>query len=159
MGASHARLLVQEGAKVVIGDLLDEDGTALAAELGEDNARYVHLDVTSESDWEAAIRAATDRFGGLDILVNNAGMFLGKSSEEATLAEWHKLCGINLTGVFLGTKMALRLTGSNLLDASKDEQFNKFDTLGEQIERDFDEYEIETESAGPVVQMIMRYTF
>jgi outer membrane receptor protein involved in Fe transport len=58
-----------------------------------------------------------------------------------------------------GKQMALRLTGSNLLNASKDEQFNKFDTLGEQIERDFDEYEVETESAGPVVQLIARYTF
>ncbi len=58
-----------------------------------------------------------------------------------------------------GQQMALRLTGSNLLDASKDERFNKFDTLGDQIERDFDEYEVESESAGPVVQMILRYTF
>lgn len=58
-----------------------------------------------------------------------------------------------------GKQMALRLTGSNLLDASKDEQFNKFDTLGDQIDRDFDEYEVETESAGPVVQLIARYTF
>ena len=56
-------------------------------------------------------------------------------------------------------QMALRLTGSNLLDASKDEVFNKFNTLGEQIDRDFDEYEVESESAGPVVQMILRYTF
>lgn len=58
-----------------------------------------------------------------------------------------------------GKQMALRLTGSNLLDASKDEQFNKFDTLGDQIDRDFDEYEVESESAGPVVQLIARYTF
>ncbi|MBK6727681.1 MAG: TonB-dependent receptor [Xanthomonadales bacterium] len=58
-----------------------------------------------------------------------------------------------------GKQMALRLTGSNLLDASKDEQFNKFDTLTDQIDRDFDEYEVETESAGPVVQLIARYTF
>lgn len=58
-----------------------------------------------------------------------------------------------------GKQVALRLTGSNLLDASKDEQFNKFDTLGDQIDRDFDEYELETEQAGPVVQLIARYTF
>jgi hypothetical protein len=55
--------------------------------------------------------------------------------------------------------MAVRLTGSNLLNASKDERFNKFNTLGEQIDRDFDEYEVESETAGPVVQMILRYTF
>jgi 3(or 17)beta-hydroxysteroid dehydrogenase len=109
IGAETARLMSQVGAKVVIGDILDERGreTVRALQSAGGQALYVHLDVTSESDWDAAIKATTDRFDGLDILVNNAGMFLGKSSEEATLAEWHKLCGINLTGVFLGTKAAL----------------------------------------------------
>ena len=109
IGAETAKLMSQVGAKVVIGDILDERGreTVRALQSSGGQALYVHLDVTSESDWEAAIKAGTDRFGGLDILVNNAGMFLGKSSEEATLAEWRKLCGINLTGVFLGTKSAL----------------------------------------------------
>jgi 3(or 17)beta-hydroxysteroid dehydrogenase len=75
---------------------------------------YTRLDVTREEDWSAVVTAVTDRFGGLDILVNNAGVFLGTSLEEATLADWHRLCGVNLTGVFLGTKLsvpALRESG------------------------------------------------
>ena len=63
--------------------------------------------MTSEEDWTAAIAATVARFGGLDILVNNAGLFLGKGIEEASLDEWHRLCAVNLTGVFLGTKHAL----------------------------------------------------
>jgi 3(or 17)beta-hydroxysteroid dehydrogenase len=63
--------------------------------------------VTREDDWNAAVAAATGRFGRLDILVNNAGVFLAKSLEEASLADWQRLCGVNLTGVFLGTKLAL----------------------------------------------------
>lgn len=63
--------------------------------------------MTSEDDWNAAIGAATARWGGLDILVNNAGMFLGKGIEEASLDEWDRLCAVNLTGVFLGTKLAV----------------------------------------------------
>ena len=109
IGAETARRMVLAGAKVAIGDILDERGQQTVAELkaagGE--AMYVHLDVTSESDWTASVNAVVAKFGGLDILVNNAGMFLGKGSEEATLADWHRLCGINLTGVFLGSKLAL----------------------------------------------------
>jgi 3(or 17)beta-hydroxysteroid dehydrogenase len=63
--------------------------------------------VTSEADWTEALSAVTGRFGGLDILVNNAGVFLGKGIEEATLGDWHRVCAVNLTGVFLGTKLAL----------------------------------------------------
>jgi 3(or 17)beta-hydroxysteroid dehydrogenase len=63
--------------------------------------------VTREADWSAAVAATLARFGGLDILVNNAGLFLGKGVEEASLDEWHRLCPVNLTGVFLGTKHAL----------------------------------------------------
>ena len=70
-------------------------------------AIYTRLDVTREDDWTAAIVAVTARFGALDILVNNAGLFLGMDIEEATLADWHRLCAVNLTGVFLGTKLAL----------------------------------------------------
>ena len=107
MGASHARLLVQEGAKVVIGDLLDEDGTALAAELGEDNARYVHLDVTDYAQWEAAVAAATEAFGRLDIVVNNAGIANFGPIEDYTIDAWQKIIDINLTGVFYGIKAAI----------------------------------------------------
>ena len=67
---------------------------------------YVHLDVTREEDWTAAVDLATGRFGKLDILVNNAGVFIGKSIEEISLDEWNRLVAVNMTGVFLGTKLA-----------------------------------------------------
>ncbi len=109
IGAETARLMAEAGAKVAIGDVLDERGcdTVRAIESAGAAATYTRLDVTREEDWTAAITAVTDRFGGLDILVNNAGVFLGINIEEATLADWHRLCAVNLTGVFLGTKLAL----------------------------------------------------
>jgi 3(or 17)beta-hydroxysteroid dehydrogenase len=106
IGAETARLMVEAGAKVAIGDVLDERGRETAYALGE-TALYVQLDVTGEDDWTAAIAATIDRFGKLDILVNNAGLFLGKDIEAASLAEWGRLCAVNLTGVFLGTKLCL----------------------------------------------------
>ena len=106
IGAETARLMVEAGARVVIGDVLDETGRETARALG-DAALYVHLDVTGEEDWNAAVAAATGRFGKLDILVNNAGLFLGKDIESVTLAEWERLSAVNLTGVFLGTKLCL----------------------------------------------------
>ncbi len=106
IGGETARLMVEAGATVAIGDLLDERGLETARTLG-DAALYVHLDVTSEKDWTAAVAAALARFGKLDILVNNAGLFLGKDIEAASLAEWERLCAVNLTGVFLGTKLCL----------------------------------------------------
>ena len=118
IGAETARLMAEAGAKVAVGDVLDERGqeTVRAIESAGAEAIYTRLDVTREEDWTAAVSAVTDRFGGLDILVNNAGVFLGMSLEEATLADWHRLCGVNLTGVFLGTKLsalALRESGQH----------------------------------------------
>jgi NAD(P)-dependent dehydrogenase (short-subunit alcohol dehydrogenase family) len=109
IGAETARMMVEAGAKVAIGDVLDERGRETAQTIAgtEDAAIYVHLDVTREEDWTAAIATTVARYGGLDILVNNAGLFLGKGIEEASLDEWHRLCAVNLTGVFLGTKLAL----------------------------------------------------
>src|SRR5215471_17465857 len=109
IGAETARLMAEAGAKVAIGDVLDERGQDTAREIeGAGGAAiYTRLDVTREEDWAAAVGAAAQRFGGLDILVNNAGVFLGMSLEEANLADWHRLCAVNLTGVFLGTKLAL----------------------------------------------------
>ncbi|QNE47459.1 SDR family oxidoreductase [Glaciihabitans sp. INWT7] len=103
MGAAHARLLVAEGAKVVLGDVLDADGEALAVELGE-AARYVHLDVTQESDWASALEVTLAQFGHLDVLVNNAGIANGSPIAEFPLALWQKTLEINLTGSFLGMK-------------------------------------------------------
>jgi 3(or 17)beta-hydroxysteroid dehydrogenase len=106
IGAETARLMIEAGAKVAIGDILDERGRETARSLGE-AALYHHLDVTSEASWRDMIAAVTAKWGGLDILVNNAGMFLGKGIEEASLEEWSRLAAINLTGVFLGTKLAI----------------------------------------------------
>ncbi len=106
IGAETARLMVEAGARVAIGDILDERGRETARGLG-DAALYHHLDVTSEASWQEMIAAVTAKWGGLDILVNNAGMFLGKGIEEASIEEWSRLAAINLTGVFLGTKLAI----------------------------------------------------
>lgn len=106
IGGETAKLMIEAGAKVAIGDVLDERGRETARALGS-NALYHHLDVTGEDDWRAAVAATVSAFGGIDILVNNAGMFLGKGIEEASLDEWHRLVAINMTGVFLGTKLTL----------------------------------------------------
>jgi NAD(P)-dependent dehydrogenase (short-subunit alcohol dehydrogenase family) len=106
IGAETARLMVEAGARVAVADVLDERGRETARALG-DAALYLRLDVTSEDDWNDAAAAVVARFGKLDILVNNAGLFLGKDLESATLAEWERLCAVNLTGVFLGTKLCL----------------------------------------------------
>ncbi|BBA86208.1 MULTISPECIES: glucose 1-dehydrogenase [Mycobacterium] len=106
MGASHARLLVQEGAKVVIGDILDEEGKALAEEIG-DAARYVHLDVTQPDQWEAAVATAVDEFGKLDVLVNNAGIVALGQLKKFDLGKWQKVIDVNLTGTFLGMRAAV----------------------------------------------------
>jgi len=108
IGGETARLMAEAGARVVVADVLDDAGRATVAAIraagGE--AEYAHLDVTREADWTAAIDLATSRFGKLDILVNNAGVFIGKAIEEISLDEWNLLVAVNMTGVFLGTKLA-----------------------------------------------------
>lgn len=106
MGASHARAFVREGAKVMIADINDDDGAALAAELG-DAARYVHLDVTSPDDWAAAVQATLAAFGSLNVLVNNAGILDGGALGNYPVERWQRILDINLTGPFLGTTAAL----------------------------------------------------
>jgi 3alpha(or 20beta)-hydroxysteroid dehydrogenase len=101
MGASHARAMVAQGAKVVLGDILDEEGEALAAELG-DAAAYVHLDVTDRDQWAAAVAIAVERFGKLNVLVNNAGIANFGTIGEYTPDQWDTMIAINLTGVFNG---------------------------------------------------------
>jgi 3alpha(or 20beta)-hydroxysteroid dehydrogenase len=106
MGASHAQMLVAEGAKVVIGDILDDKGKALADELG-DAARYVPLDVTDADQWDAAVAVANSEFGSLTGLVNNAGIVaLGKIG-KFDMAKWQKVIDVNLTGTFLGMQAAV----------------------------------------------------
>ena len=105
MGASHARTLVAEGAKVVIGDLLDDQGKALAEELG-DNARFVHLDVAQPDQWTSAVECAVGEFGLLNVLVNNAGIFSGGLLPDTDFADWQRVLGINLNGTFLGLRAA-----------------------------------------------------
>jgi 3alpha(or 20beta)-hydroxysteroid dehydrogenase len=106
MGASHARLLVGEGAKVVIGDLLDAEGKALADELG-DRARFVHLDVTEPEQWTSAVSYAVDEFGSLDVLVNNAGIVDGALLPDTDFADWQRIIEVNLNGTFLGLRAAV----------------------------------------------------
>ncbi|OBA83971.1 3-alpha-hydroxysteroid dehydrogenase [Mycobacterium sp. 1164966.3] len=106
MGAQHARMLVAEGAKVVIGDILDDEGKALADEIG-DAARYVHLDVTQLEQWEAAVATATADFGKLDVLVNNAGIVALGQLRKFDMDKWQKVIDVNLTGTFLGMRVAV----------------------------------------------------
>ena len=105
MGATHARAIVAEGGKAVIGDLLDEEGTALATELG-DAAVFTHLDVTSAEDWKAAVDLAVSTFGGLNVLVNNAGIVNFGPIGEYTQQQWDLIMNINVTGQFLGITAA-----------------------------------------------------
>ncbi|MEO6794474.1 MAG: glucose 1-dehydrogenase [Mycobacterium sp.] len=107
MGAAHARALAAEGAKIVIGDILDEEGTKLAAELGPDTARFVRLDVTQPEQWAAAVKTTVEEFGTLNVLVNNAGIANANSLKDFALAEWQRILDINLTGTFLGMQAAV----------------------------------------------------
>ena len=123
-GAVEARLFASEGAKVVFGDVLDEQGRMVEAELSEAGAdvAYVHLDVTREADWVSAVEAAVSRYGRLDVLVNNAGISIRKGIEETTEEDWDRIMDINAKGVFLGTKHAIpamrRAGGGSIINIS-----------------------------------------
>jgi 3alpha(or 20beta)-hydroxysteroid dehydrogenase len=127
MGKSHARHFVAEGARVVIGDVLDDKGTALAAELGADHCRYVHHDVTSEAGWAAAVDAATSEFGILNVLVNNAGILRNKKIADMTLAEFREVIDVNLVGEWLGVKSVIdpmtQAGGGSIINISSVEGF------------------------------------
>ena len=105
LGEAQVRLLAAEGATVLCSDVLDEEGTALAAELGE-AVSFVHLDVTSETDWLRAVEAG-DAAGGIDILVNNAGVVLFGGVEKQPPEEFRRIIDINLTGVYLGMHLVI----------------------------------------------------
>lgn len=119
MGASEAALFVDEGARVVVSDVLDEAGAATASRISPDGSacRFVHHDVTREDDWAAAVGFVLDTFGQIDVLVNNAGIFERGSVMDTTLEAYRKTIDINQVGVFLGMKtvaphMVARKSGS-----------------------------------------------
>ena len=103
MGAATVRRFVAEGAKVAIADVLEAEGAALAAELG-DAARFYRLDVTNEENWAAVVSAVEADLGPVSVLVNNAGILMFKSLLETTKADYERVLGVNLVGEFLGLK-------------------------------------------------------
>ncbi len=124
MGATEARLCAREGARVVIGDVLEAEGKQVEAEINETGgeALFIRLDVTSEEEWQQAVSATVQRFGRLDILVNNAGISRRDSLEETTVDTWDAVMAINAKGVFLGTKTAIpemrRVGGGSIINIS-----------------------------------------
>ncbi len=109
MGAVEARLFAGEGAKVVIGDVLEAEGQKVESEIraAGGDAIFVRLDVTSEADWKSAADTAVARFGTLNVLVNNAGVGSHGRIEDTTLEAWTRVMNINATGVFRGTRTAI----------------------------------------------------
>ena len=109
-GAAEARLFAEEGAKVVFGNIADEEGKAVEAEIRTNggDAHYRHLDVTSADDWQGAVSFAVDTFGKLDVLINNAAILVPRvPMEERTEEEWDRVMAVNAKGMFLGTKAAI----------------------------------------------------
>ena len=109
MGAVEAKLFAKEGAKIVIGDLLEAEGKRVEAEINETGGEcfFVPLDVTEEDQWEKAVAATVGRFGKLDVLVNNAGIYRSHPVEDTTSDEWDQVMDINAKGVFLGAKYSI----------------------------------------------------
>ena len=109
MGAVEAKMFAAEGAKVVIGDMLGDEGRQVEAEINELGGEcvFVQLDVTDENAWQDAVATTVARFGKLDILINNAGIARINSVEDTTSEEWDLVMDINAKGVFLGTKAAI----------------------------------------------------
>ncbi|MYR95914.1 MULTISPECIES: SDR family NAD(P)-dependent oxidoreductase [unclassified Streptomyces] len=103
-GEQEARLFAAEGARVVIADVLVEQGEALAKELGEGAARFVRLDVGREEEWAEAVSVARDAFGKIDGLINNAGILRFNELVNTPLAEFQQVVQVNLTGAFLGIR-------------------------------------------------------
>ena len=117
IGGSTARLLAAAGARVMVTDVLDEEGSALADELGA-HVRYRRLDVTSEHDWEAAVAEAQDAFGQVNALFNNAGVLSLDTVADCEPDEFRRVIDINLTGIFLGIRAvapALKRAGGGVI--------------------------------------------
>lgn len=123
-GATHARMMAQEGARVVFGDILDDQGRQVEADIRASggDVTYVHLNVTSESDWQAAVDTTVNTYGKLDVLVNNAGILIRSSIEETTEDDFDRIMAVNVKGVFLGTKFAIpamrRSGGGSIINIS-----------------------------------------
>lgn len=109
MGAVEARLFASEGARIIIGDIREEEGRRVEAQINEAGGEciFTHLDVTSEASWVDSVALAVARFGKLDILINNAGIFPMEKVEETTAESWDMVMGVNAKGVFLGTKSVI----------------------------------------------------
>ena len=123
-GATEGQLFVDEGAKVVLADILDVEGEATAAQIRENGgeASYVHLDVTSEDEWRNAVEFALQTYGRLDILINNAAIYKRTPIVDTDVEEWRQIMEVNSTGVFLGTKHAIpamqRSGGGSIINIS-----------------------------------------
>ena len=111
MGQSEAMIFAREGAKVIVADILEMEGKQVADKIaaGGGQARFVKLDVTSEAEWDAAVKAAVGTFGKLDVLVNNAGISGTYDTDMLSSAAWDKVMAVNAKGVFLGMKAAIPL--------------------------------------------------
>src|SRR3954464_11499543 len=106
MGAAEVRRLHADGASVVAADVLDDDGKAPAAQLG-DRVRFVHLDVTSEEEWQSVVEQTERELGKVDVLVNNAGILKFNEIANTPLDEFRQVIDVNLIGVFLGMKTVI----------------------------------------------------
>lgn len=121
-GEAEARLLVERGAQVVLGDLLDDEGRAVAESLG-DAATYVHLDVTSAESWQAAVATATGTYGALSTLVNNAGIVRASLIESIPIEDYRAVVEVNQVGCLLGMQAAIPAlkqtgTGASIVNIS-----------------------------------------
>jgi 3(or 17)beta-hydroxysteroid dehydrogenase len=115
LGRAEALLLAKEGAAVVVTDIEENAMERLAEEIKSQGGKAAHakLDVTREDAWNGTIDRILEEFGKLDILVNNAGVIFYKKIEDTSLAEWRRLMSVNLDGVFLGTKCAIKAMRAN----------------------------------------------
>jgi 3alpha(or 20beta)-hydroxysteroid dehydrogenase len=135
-GAAEARLFVAEGARVLLGDVLDAEGKEVAAELGE-AAAFTHLDVTDEGSWQAGVDEAESRFGPIDVLVNNAGVLSFGAIDQIELAEFQRVLQVNLQGVFLGIKSVVpsmeRAGGGSIVNTSSSAGLQGLPMLGSYV--------------------------
>ena len=122
MGAEEALLFAREGAKVVVGDVLEAEGRDIAASIPGGGAIFVRLDVTKEEDWRRVVSLTEEVYKRLDILVNNAGVSAVGGIEDTTVEEWDRVMSVNAKGVFLGTKHAIpamqRAGGGSIINIS-----------------------------------------